>query len=411
MKNRILFSALLLAALTSCKKNNSKEDDSKDPFKLEYSNLPVEQHKNTLETNGVDFIKKINTLPDEDFIPAIEHLAELDLELLSNNVVGKQIIASTLSAKKQNISALFNAVAEVNPTPNGRSLKEYYGIYTWDSSQNDWVKTASDSKLEINYPATSVSKTNNATLTVTYTASSVKAELNGERFELPASANASLKVAGKELLKLVSAYEYKADGTPTKSDVTVAMGSFTFKTDVTNDLSTVIANVSMTKGTEVLFSVNVSGKGNGNYTDIVDSDNIEEIIKNANTTFEIMDIKIVGEIDVNAMALAEKSTLNLPEKESTEAMAAAFNKHSKLVAIYKSENAIVAKAEYASVENKYSYEIYNPNTGKTETVTSSNWIVEPRLVFKDGSKVSLETYFNSGFSKLIDDVEDYINRF
>jgi hypothetical protein len=400
MKKNILFSALLLGALVSCKKKDlNSEPPVLPPVKLEYSKLSIEKHKEALEDNGINFLAKINTLPNEKFIAALTRLAELDLEIISNSVVGRQIISTSFAAKNNNVDRVFSALTSANTGVKSGALNEFYGIYTFDSKLNKWTKTASSDKFEINYPASAASTENNAVLTATYTASKVTASVDGTTYELPAAVNATLKVDGKEELKLASTYEFNTDGTPLKTNINLALGSFTFKIDISNDLKVLNSSLSISKGTETLFSLNVTGNGNTNFNVIKDAERFEEVLKNANTSMQIMNIQIAGQIDIKAIADADKANENLPEKEKYKKKAEAYNSNAAVLAFYKKENAIIAKAELVSVEDSYTYSYYDPNKGQEVTETNFYYSTEPRLVFQDGSKLSMKEFTMSVFKK------------
>ncbi|NQX37844.1 hypothetical protein SAMN05421820_103154 [Pedobacter steynii] len=412
MKKNILFSALLLGALVSCKKKDlNSEPPVLPPVKLEYSKLSIEKHKEALEDNGINFLAKINTLPNEKFIAALTRLAELDLEIMSNSVVGRQIISTSFAAKNNNVDRVFSALTSANTGVKSGALNEFYGIYTFDSKLNKWTKTASGDKFEINYPATASATENNAVLTATYTASKVTASVDGTTYELPAAVNATLKVDGKEELKLASTYEFNTDGTPLKTNINLALGSFAFKIDISNDLKVLNSSLSISKGTETLFSLNVTGNGNTNFNVIKDAERFEEVLKNANTAMQIMNIQIAGQIDIKAIADAEKANENLPEKEKYKKKAEAYNANANVLAFYKKENAIIAKSELVSIEDSYTYTYYDYEKGKEVTETNFYYSTEPRLVFQDGSKLSMKEFTQSGFKKLITDFEAYANRF
>lgn len=412
MKKNILFSALLLGALVSCKKKDlNSEPPVLPPVKLEYSKLSVEKHKEALVENGINFIAKINTLPNEKFIGALTRLAELDLEILSNTVVGRQLISTGFAAKSKNVNGIFSALTSANTGVKSGALNEFYGIYTFDSKLNKWTKTASSDKFEIRYPATTTATENNAVITATYTASKATASLEGTTYELPATVNATLQVDGKDELKLTSTYEFNADGTPLKTNVNLALGSFTLKIDVNNDLKVLKSGVSISKGAETLFSLNATGNGNTNFNLIKDAERFADVLKDANTSMQIMNIQVAGQIDIKSIDDATKANQNLPEKERYKKDAEAYTAKSNILAFYKAENAIIAKAEFVSVEDSYSYTYYDYEKKENVTVTQYYYNMEPRLVFADGSKYSMEAFKEKGFAKLVTEFEAYAKRF
>ena len=149
------------------------------------------------------------------------------------------VFAINNAAKKKNISALFKATTSEGVDGTSK-LSDIFGIYTWHSEHEEWVETESSSKLEFIFPSDATKTTNNSVLTITYVASNVIVTEEGEgeegkSGELPASQSTILKVDDNVELSLISAFEYKTDGTPTKADINLVLGAFSIKTLVNND--------------------------------------------------------------------------------------------------------------------------------------------------------------------------------
>ena len=371
---RVLLFGVAVAALTftSCKK--SKKNDI---FDLPYSNSSVEEQKKEIEQSGINFINQVNTLPDEKSVTALTHLGELEFTDKIPAIASLEGIAS--ASGKKNVQGVFDAATSTSSTT--RKLSDNYGIYNWDASKGDWVKTPSSSRLEFKYPATDSSKTNNAVLTITYTSSNIILEddFNDSR-ELPASVNAVLKVDGKEELKYTSAYEYKTDGTPTKVNMNLALGLFNFKYNLSNTSSNVTTAFSFTKSNQTLLAweFNVNGK----LSIGISGEDYPEV-NNANAYFQVMNIKLAGRADFKALTKESADIEDLDGYEYDSKMSALLNKHTDLVAINTNENKIMAKAEF----------IADPE-------------LATRLVFKDGSKQSFDNFIEAGFENFIDEVKE-----
>ncbi|PYF74284.1 hypothetical protein [Pedobacter nutrimenti] len=410
MKKTILFSALLISTLLSCKKSLPEDEPPPvlPPVKLEYSNLSVEQHKQSLEQNGTDLLKKINTLPDEKFIKALSNLSNLEPFMLQNSITAKQVMSVNSAAQAKNMSALFAAVTTV-ATKEG--LSKYYGIFTWDKTNKKWVKTESTTKLEVVYPASAASTTNNAKLTMSYTAAAQTATVDGKVYELPSALTASLKVDDKEEMKLTSVFEYRADGSPSKSDINLTMGAFIFKVNVSSTTESAASTISFAKGTEELFSFITTGKGAFNISNVDGAERIGDVLKNANSTFNIMNIQLAGQVDLKAIDDVKRTLVNSNGKERNDKTIEAINKYSSIHAIYKKENAIIAKIDFAAREETTTYTYWDYYENKYITYSLTDYYQEPRMTFKDNSKLSFNTFFNSGFSKLISDIDIYKGRF
>jgi hypothetical protein len=403
MKNKLLLAFLSLSiALTSCKKNKGDEPSNQDPFKLGYSNLTVEENKKDLENSGIDFIQKVNSLPDEKFIKVLKNLNNLDLELQSNGL--KQINGFAEGASNKSITKIL----ENTSSNDVQRLSDNYGIYTYNSVTKKWTKTSSSSKLEINFPAYENGTLNNAKITMTYAIANLNTTLDNQNLELPKLASAILLVDNVEEMKFTSANEYKADGTPTKSDISLSMGTFSLAFNISNNTEVLTNSFSFSKGTETLFSFNSTVNGKLNVGTVNASEDAADVIKNANANFEIMNIKFSGIFDVKGFSDEQKGYQNLASAQDRNSRdVLALNKYSQFVAINKTTNSIIAKTEFVTVANEYCY----TNWYNNQQICNTNYDWEPRLKFKDDSKLSFEAFKENGFAKLIDDINAYDDRF
>lgn len=397
MRKIILLSAIAFSiAFTSCKKKSKQEEEQPDPFTLEYSNLSVEDQKKEIEKAGIEFVNKINGLPDQKFVTTLSFFSDLGFANELNSVSSIQGIAS--ASKQKNITGILNASNKLSS--DTYKLSDEFGIYTWNHTDEEWVFTNSTDRLEYRFPATENSHTNNAVLNFTYKASSVTADLDGDKGELPASIIAVLTVDGKEELKYTSTFEYKSDGTPSKTDLNVALGAYTFKSSLNNTGADASTSFSFLKDKETLISLSAGANGNLN---IKEDEEFEDIVKNANVTFEIMHIKLAGQADIKAISTAEKAN-QLSGEAKAKKEAEIWNSNSKFVAVNKSNNTLIAKVEFISEANEY-YDWIWTGTG-TERVTRISYDLAPRLVFHDGSKQSFDEFVEKGFGALTADVED-----
>lgn len=412
MKNKLLLAILALSiAFTACKKNDDGDEPSaEDPFKLSYSNLTVEQHKKDLEASGLDFMKKINSMPDEKFIKVMKNLNDLNLELTSNKVKKMNSFAEAASNKSM------AKVLETATSTDTEKLSDNYGIYTYNVKTKEWTTSPSKDKLEINFPALENGTKNNAKITMTYVSSNIKASLEDDLLELPKLASAMLVVDGKEEMKFTSSHEYKADGTPTKTDISLKMGSFTMAFNVSNTTEVLTNSFSFSKGSETLFSFNSTGNGTLNIGTADGAKDAAEVIKNANANFEIMNVKFTGIFDIKGFSDDQKTYEKLlSEFEKNKKEVAGLNKYSQFIAINKTSNSIIAKTEFFTTESESCYNKYiqvnYPPYYKFEKTCNRYYDWEPRLVFKDGSKLSFEAFKENGFAILIKEIEDYGEKF
>jgi hypothetical protein len=139
---------------------------------------------------------------------------------------------------------------------------------------------------------------------------------------------------------------------------------------------------------------------NNNVTD--SSTTIENIIRNANAHVILMNLQVVGEVNVKALGdnirgLEENQDITT-EEEFYQAMADAINNNANLIVIYRDANTKIAEAE------AYVSSYYDSYTQQTE------YNLDMRFVYADGSKVDVETYVNSELDNFYASVNDFIDK-
>lgn len=407
MKQILLFTTIIAIVLSSCKKDpKTDKNESDDLFKLEYSNLTPEQNKKTVENAGIEFVKKINSLPDEPFINVLKHLTELEPEIKASSTVSS-VLGIGNAAGRKDVKGIFNATTSA--ADQGIKLSDLYRIYTWNASTKVWDETASSDKVEFRFPSAAGKTSNDAVLTLSYVASKLKATVDGESVELPSTITAALKVSNAELMKLTSAYDYKPDGTPTSVDIDLLMGAFAFKTKISNSTSKLSSEFSIRKGTEVLISLNASASGSMSLDNANNANDISDVMENANASFEIMNIKLAGQVDFKSLSKETKAFENKSDSISNVKETAVWNKYLHLAVINKNDNTIIAKVEFMPVSDRDCYSWWNGTSMINECHTYYD--MSPRFVFKDGSSISDDNFDDSDFAQLIRDLEDFAEKF
>ena len=396
MKKTLLLTLGLAMILIACKKKKT-DDPSEALFKLDYTTQTVEQQKQTIEKEGVDFLNSLNSLPNEKFVKVMSHLKDLNPSINSGAL--NSVYSVSAAAKTKSIKGIFIA-----STTNSETVKlsDSYGIFTWNFAKKDWDEKPSTTKLEIIFPSDEGKTSNNCLYTMTAVAATVK---TSEGDELPASVSASLKVDNKEELKLTSDYAYKANGTPTKADINIIMGGYSFITKIENDGSKLTSSFSFLKSTETLIALNTAVNGNLNF-DVQDE---ETIVNNANATFEVMNIKLAGIVDIAAIQKANSSINEATDSLENVRQSEIWNKHSKFVAINKKENLVMARVEFVPVSRNDCYTYWNGQADVEECDKDYN--IDPRLIFKDNSKLSFDAFIDNGFSELRKELEDFTKKF
>ncbi|HWK59303.1 MAG TPA: hypothetical protein VNQ80_18315 [Parapedobacter sp.] len=439
MTKHLTISSLFLVAVIvfgACKKDKpGSVIDPDDGFELPYNKEGVTANKKFVEDEGRSVVKKLEALPDADAIKALNTLADLnmpdvDITLSAVARIGRQ------PNKVAAIGRTLTTVAEADVT-----LNNAYGIYEYNHQTGDWDKTASSEKLELRFPALANAQTNNAVLTIAYTSNGQVIDIDGESLELPTAVNASLKVAGEEVLKLVSSYAYESDGLPKNIDVTLTMGGYK---------ATLLAEKGSTTKAEVKFSVNgeeliaaslEAETRNYNMDTFEDEDNLEDLVGASNASIRLGNVQLLGFFDVRKFisalpnleypdypdyydyftgnetwgsaeyAAAEaaydeayrkyQTQYEAVDKQLTEAEVDALKKYSKFVAVNLSTEQRIATVDFQVYEDKYCY----------DGICDIYYDYEPVLVFGDESRVSFEDFADTGFDRLISDLEDLIEKF
>ena len=140
--------------------------------------------------------------------------------------------------------------------------------------------------------------------------------------------------------------------------------------------------------------------------DIVNNENAEEInkvVKSISAYTQLFDIVIKGEANVDGIVNDVKGK----EDVSDEAVVSTANKNVKLSVSYASSGQQIAGSEFYLKSNTYQDYQYNPETQQWEPVERTDKELDIRMIFKDGSKADLETYFKNGFDKLGDEFEKF----
>ena len=167
MKKQLLSLALGAAVLTyGCKKDSDAKKEE-DPFKLEYSNNSVEQNKKELESSGVEFVKEFSSLPEEPFIDVLDVFAGLNFGDIDVDGIGLNSVNKVkLAASKKSIKT-FASIAQ-DSAKSVAKLSGAYGVYTWNRSKEEFVKTNASDRVEFLFPSTENGESNNASLKFTF---------------------------------------------------------------------------------------------------------------------------------------------------------------------------------------------------------------------------------------------------
>jgi hypothetical protein len=324
MKKTALF--LLIAApivFSACKKSNDSDPEN-DPsiYELPYDKEGVTANKAFMESEGRDFVKKIDDLSSNTAIEALKNFNRLGAPELDITVTAFR----QMTDGSQEVEALNSVLRTLTTERKSYILSKAFGIYKYNPSTKKWDRSAATDKIEFQFPATENGNTNNTVLTITYknsgksyvensthynyvynpqTGSYDVVEINTEEtYELPSEGKARMTINNSEVLNLTSTYSYYEDKLPQLINVNLSLGSYTAKLETKNDNKLVSFKFSFGKGEETLMALETNSNFSSlSYDKLVNSkdDEVLDLFVSANTTFAVGNVTMGGQIDYKAM--------------------------------------------------------------------------------------------------------------
>jgi hypothetical protein len=399
---------LFCTVIFSCKK---KDSSNNDPTTFPYTNETVVQGKANLQTAGQQVVTEMATLEKSDGINAISSFnsfASTSAPLKSASILAPLRGTNQLT-NDQSFALLKAGLAESADTTLQQEFNRYLGIYTWNKTTQLWVKTASTDKIEFDFPSTKTGTTNNAKIVVTYAGIpgiSIIANYHGD---MPSKFNITLTVNDSKVAEYDLTASYNSDGTPASIVYFIALYPFKFEVSLTYNTTSASLKYSFTDNSKIIVECYAGVNGKLDKTTIQNAQTSgakpEDIVNNANAYFQVLNIKLAGQVDYKTLA-ADLKTINANTKytiaQADTARAAAYNKSMLLVLVYADSKQKIAQAEAYPTTRTYTY--YVGNVAHTGLESS----VDMRFIFADKSKGDLKTYFSTGFQNLVNDMNALI---
>jgi hypothetical protein len=425
-KSLFLISLLALVLFSACK----KDKDEPNPFDVTYTDETTEESKANVEQNAIDFVDKMDQMSSATAVEVLMNLNNLQSgQQYVFSPVTDPLIAMSSVNKNEGTAKIFDSMKslgemfEDDPVNFSDMFDSIAGKYTYDFESGEFIESELADMVVIEFPGKETDITNTATITIdNFSVSEITNPLEewpeGLDPELPASIDINLAYNDVSIAGIAFDADYQSDGLPTSVTVELYLDDFTFTTTAThNPYSSASWKNTLKFQEEILFETYIAANGNWSednidnniteeeYTDewgtwTETSVHFEEIIKNANAHVILMNLQVVGK--VNIKALGDAMWVLDEEEFSTEAYAQAqvdaINENAELVVIYRDSNKMIAKAE-AYVES-----YYDSYYDETEYYPSM------RFVYSDGSKVDVETYVNSELDGFYDSINDFIDK-
>lgn len=322
-KTTVLLLIAVPIVFNACKKSNDSNPENNPPiYELPYDKEGVTANKAFMESEGRDFVKKIDDLSSNTAIEAIKNFNRLEAPEIDITVNGFR----KMTEGSQEIEAINNALRTLATEKKSYILSKAYGIYKYNQSTKKWDRTAASDKIEFHFPATANGNTNNTVLTITYknsgktyvenstnydyvynpqTGNYDVVEINKEEtYELPSELKAKMTINNSEVMNLSSNYSYHDDKLPQLVNVNLSLGSYTAKLETKNDNKLVGFKFSFGKGAETLMALETNSNFSSlSYDKLVNSkdDDALDLFVSANTTFAVGSVTMGAQIDYKTM--------------------------------------------------------------------------------------------------------------
>ncbi len=422
-KSLALFTMSALMLVFACKK-----DEEKDPFKASYTTENVQESKANVEQNAVDLVDQIDALSTAKGIQVIMHLAGLDpvgtrKSAFKSQVLKPLSLISSLNEKSQVRDIFKNmqetgSLMESDPVAISAIFDSLAGKYTYNFETEEFDKTDLEGKIVFEFPGLENDQTNTAVITVdkfSVTEISAPGESwpSGLTNELPTGIRMGLKYNDVSVAGVSMSAAYKNDGMPTKVNVEIFVDDFTLSTTVTHNPYTSASFKNTLKfKSDILLETYIAAEGNWSQENIDDNiietdtsseSHIENIIKNANAHLIVMNLEVLGRINIKSIgdtlsALKERRDM-VSKEEAAQTSVDVINANAELIVIYRDSNKKIAEAEaYVASET----DDYSGNTKYRPAM---------RFVYADGSVVDVNTYMdpnNPEMDSFYDSVDQFI---
>ena len=378
-----------------------------------YSSLTPEQQKDKLAEESDAILSNLNDLPNADGIKVLKSFFELldisapELEDVLNYDSNAGIIAI--------------------------EVKDMNGEFTWNTATESWTKKVLSNKIVFNFPVEK-STSNNGKVEITGTGSGAWVDDDDdEKFELPKNAKFVAFLSNREVANVeIKATDPNTDNIAKDASVKVLLGNYVISADAKKGADSKVGSTfSFKAGNNVILDAVLSSTIDWEYIYEYeryvgyDNEKWESIYETAMDTTIMLDyqsaevnigtnLAIVGYANVKAInnrldEIYEKyeKTYGYDSWNWTDAVkeakvkeeAAAYNANMKMSLVSKKDEYKIAAVKFG-----YTYEIDNYDGRK-------NYYEEPIFVFNDETEASVETFFGSGFNRVIEAWEDFFMGF
>lgn len=457
----LLLTIVFVGFISSC----DKEEEVTDEPKPEETIVTPEESKANLEQDGLDLLSELQAIEQSQSVQtgtAMVNFMDLADPFAGNTGAAKILkmaepVFDFVNIERGGIKPIYKAMK--NPTEDPESFQEAFnmasGIYEWNASTSSWDYTDSGNSVLFKFPSTETGTTNNAYLEIKdyvgYTGSVPYIDPADYSGDLPQAVKVEMGVDGAAVLLYTLAVDYSSEGIPESVSTSLSFDGYTMAFAVNNNAANTEAGFehSFTHGDKTLMAAGAGVKGNWTesnvdanirtethteyewdfdpetgewyqtdvvlYTEEYQVIDAHNIFREANATFQIMNTKVEGIVDIQSLAngiedvYANDHTENFDWDAATVKEAALINEHALLKVKYADSDAVIAVMEAYTYEDTYTDMEWNDSTGDYEEVEFTETVIGVRMKFTDGSLVDADTYFESGFDDMIAQYENWID--
>jgi len=394
----------------------SKKKETTNPLDFPYANETVDQGKANLQSSGEEMVTEMTKFESVDGLKVISNFNDnLNADDPTSTLKSSPLLAPATKSNKLTSKDMFGylraGLKESDDTTLQQEFDRYKGIYTWNIATKVWVKTTSTDKIEFDFPSTKTGTANNAKIVITYTGIKGISIITNYKGDMPANFNTSLYVNDSKIAEYDLTCAYNTDGTPSSVVYFAAIYPFKFQVSLTYNATSASIKYSFTDDSKIIVECYAGVNGKLDKTSIENvqnntSLNATDIVNNANAYFQVMNIKLAGQIAYKGWyddAMLIDGNLRYTSAQRDSASAVAINKNMLLVLVYADTKQKIAQAEaYCDTRTYTWYDYYDNPYTETESY------VDMRFVFADKSKGNLEDYFSTGFQNLVSDINALI---
>jgi hypothetical protein len=433
IKKLFLLSVIVSQLTISCSSDDNSSSEENLNAQIEkilkqpYSTLTPADQKIKLEAEANEMLVQLDKSKSTGASDALENLERL-LDISSID--------------------LFNG-KNSNEVEDVLKVSGAYGIYTWNSSQNKWIKTASTTELKFVFPAKESQTTNNANLSVKSVSSDIKTDFpdsydpeTGEpvndSYYLPKSADAVLTIEGTQAATIATSTKYSKEGLPEESTYKLTFnGGYAWEMGgkTGSKITSSNASLSYKEKNLIKFYAGTTAEIDALMTD----SELAEYKGTANGLVQIMDnFVVVSDTDLENSAIDDEKLDNINPPfdfnsknyytdmsgynlKYSQAVAANFNKNTKAILASKKDGTKIADIILRSEENG-SYPTYQKWVVDAKESAGGYWTYDDNssvvvklytevyyLKFSDNTEVAMSVYFSEGFENLNTKFQDFFN--